>query len=78
MSKLAIFVEGANSALEQGLEINAGHDLTLDNLELFCKSIPGLLEVSIGHGLIIDALRMGWGRAIQAYLDAMGRESQSV
>jgi len=74
---LSGFVEGANSALEQELEINAGHDLTLDNLALFCETIPGLVEVSIGHGLIIDALRMGWDKTIQAYLDAMGHKRQS-
>jgi pyridoxine 5-phosphate synthase len=74
---LSIFVEGAKSALEQGLDINAGHDLTLNNLALFCENIPGLLEVSIGHGLVIDALRMGWEETIQTYLTAMGHEPAS-
>jgi len=70
-ASLAAYVRGANTALENGLEINAGHDLTLDNLNIFCSNVPGLKEVSIGHGLVIDALRMGWENAIRNYLDAM-------
>jgi pyridoxine 5-phosphate synthase len=57
----------AKRAHEAGLGINAGHDLNLDNLGKFC-SIPDVLEVSIGHALISDALEMGLFRAVQAYL----------
>lgn len=56
----------AHHATEIGLGVNAGHDLNLDNLATFSK-VPGLLEVSIGHALIIDALDMGLHSAVQAY-----------
>lgn len=57
----------ALKAQEAGLGVNAGHDLNLDNLGKFC-SIPGILEVSIGHALIADALEMGLSGAVKAYL----------
>lgn len=57
----------ASRAQSVGLGINAGHDLNLDNLGKFC-SIPDVLEVSIGHALISDALEMGLFAAVQAYL----------
>ncbi|HIL66363.1 MAG TPA: pyridoxine 5'-phosphate synthase, partial [Flavobacteriales bacterium] len=47
--------------------INAGHDLSLENLEYFAKEIPNLAEVSIGHALISDALYLGLENAIQMY-----------
>ena len=62
------FVEAANAANECGLGINAGHDLNLDNLKYFAGNIPGLLEVSIGHALICDALYLGLENTIQLYL----------
>ncbi|MEI7723825.1 MAG: pyridoxine 5'-phosphate synthase [Bacteroidota bacterium] len=62
------FVEAANAAIECGLGINAGHDLNLDNLKYFADHIPGLLEVSIGHALICDALYLGLENTIQLYL----------
>lgn len=62
------FVEAANIAIESGLGLNAGHDLNLDNLKYFHQQIPGLLEVSIGHALICDALYLGLENAIQLYL----------
>lgn len=62
------FVEAANVAIEIGLGLNAGHDLNLDNLKYFAQNIPGLLEVSIGHALICDALYLGLENAIQMYL----------
>jgi pyridoxine 5-phosphate synthase len=61
----------AKCAHEAGLGINAGHDLNLDNLGKFC-SIPDVLEVSIGHALISDALEMGLFHAVQAYLKILG------
>lgn len=58
----------AKLANEIGLGINAGHDLNLDNLRFFKQKTPGLLEVSIGHALISDALYYGLGNVIQMYL----------
>jgi pyridoxine 5-phosphate synthase len=55
-----------------GLGVNAGHDLNLDNLPYFAQHLPGLLEVSIGHALICDALYMGLTQAVRAYLRALG------
>lgn len=62
------YTESALIAQELGLGINAGHDLSLENLEYFAKNIPGLLEVSIGHALISDALYYGLENTIQMYL----------
>lgn len=62
------FVDAANVALKVGLGLNAGHDLSLENLKYFAENIPGLLEVSIGHALIADALYFGLENAIQLYL----------
>lgn len=62
------FIAAAKVANEVGLGINAGHDLNLDNLNYFAQNIPGLLEVSIGHALISDALYLGLENAIQMYL----------
>ncbi len=62
------FVESAILANEIGLGINAGHDLDLDNLKYFAENIPGLLEVSIGHALISEALYLGLENTIQLYL----------
>jgi len=60
----------AEVAQRAGLGVNGGHDLSLDNLPKFC-SIPGILEVSIGHALIADALEMGLYNAVRAYLRAL-------
>ncbi len=62
------FIVAANCANELELGINAGHDLDLDNLKYFYDNIPGLLEVSIGHALISDALYLGLENAVQMYL----------
>jgi pyridoxine 5-phosphate synthase len=61
------FIKAAEMARNAGLGINAGHDLNLDNLSYFHKNIPWLLEVSIGHALIADALYLGLENAIQIY-----------
>ncbi len=60
----------AQTAQALGLGVNAGHDLNLQNLGKFC-SIPGILEVSIGHALIADALEMGLSMAVKAYLQVL-------
>ncbi|MPQ45854.1 pyridoxine 5'-phosphate synthase [Marinifilum sp. N1E240] len=61
------FVIAAQRASELGLEINAGHDLSLENLNFFYKNIPNLAEVSIGHALISDSLYFGLENTIQMY-----------
>ena len=65
---IAPFIQAAKVANELGLGLNAGHDLSLENLRYFQENIPGLLEVSIGHALICDALYLGLENTIQLYL----------
>lgn len=62
------YVEAARAAIDAGLEVNAGHDLNRDNLTDFLAAVPGVLEVSIGHALIADALEMGYTAAVKDYL----------
>jgi pyridoxine 5-phosphate synthase len=62
------FVISAKRAKELGLGINAGHDLSLENLNYFVQHVDGLLEVSIGHALISDAIYFGLENTIQLYL----------
>ena len=66
--QLARFAQAAQAACDAGLGINAGHDLNLSNLTAFARAVPGLQEVSIGHALIADALELGYGATVQAYL----------
>jgi len=68
---IAPFVEAAKAANRVGLGLNAGHDLSLENLKYFAKNIPGLLEVSIGHALISDALYYGLESTVKKYLDQL-------
>ncbi len=65
----------AKVANEIGIGINAGHDLNLDNLRFYQEEVPGLLEVSIGHALISDALYFGLQNTIQMYLDKLNTRS---
>jgi pyridoxine 5-phosphate synthase len=62
------YVKAAELANKMGIGINAGHDLDLHNLKYFAQNIPGLLEVSIGHALICDALYYGLENTVQMYL----------
>jgi pyridoxine 5-phosphate synthase len=62
------FVEAAEKANQLGIGINAGHDLSLENLKYFSDNIPNLLEVSIGHALISDAIYLGLENTVQLYL----------
>ncbi len=62
------FTEASRIAIENGLELNAGHDLDLDNLNFFMTNVKNLTEVSIGHALISDALYFGLENTIQMYL----------
>ena len=64
----------AEAAVAAGLGVNAGHDLDLENLPLLARELPGLLEVSIGHALISDALFMGLAAAVRAYLGALASD----
>ncbi|MDD0810711.1 pyridoxine 5'-phosphate synthase [Curvibacter sp. RS43] len=65
---LAQFAATAKAALAVGLGINAGHDLSRDNLTPFLRGVPGVQEVSIGHALIADALELGYSATVQDYL----------
>ena len=71
--EFALLESAATKALDLGLGINAGHDLNLDNLPLMQK-LPGLLEVSIGHYLMADALYIGMEAAVKAYRQALGQQ----
>ena len=65
---IAPYIAAARRAQQLGLGINAGHDLDLNNLKYFAQNVPGLLEVSIGHALVCDALYYGLENTIQMYL----------
>lgn len=71
---VAPFVRAAEHALSLGLELNAGHDLSLENLAFFSASIPGLSEVSIGHALISDALYLGLEETIRRYRSCLRQD----
>ena len=62
------FTESASLASNLGLGVNAGHDLSLENIQFFKENVPGLLEVSIGHALIAESLYLGIENVIQMYL----------
>lgn len=70
-TSLKDYVHCGIAAKNAGLKINAGHDLSLDNLARFISQIPDCAEVSIGHAITADALKMGWGGAVKAYLIAL-------
>ncbi|MEN9437465.1 MAG: hypothetical protein RIR09_2120 [Pseudomonadota bacterium] len=71
--QLQRFAQAAQAALDAGLGVNAGHDLNRDNLAAFVQAVPGVLEVSIGHALIADALEMGYAGTVKAYLACLGQ-----
>jgi len=68
---IAPFIAAAEAAKKAGLKINAGHDLSLENLRFFYERIPYLAEVSIGHALICDALYLGLEKTIQLYKEQL-------
>lgn len=70
--ELDLLASTAVAALEAGIDVNAGHDLTVDNLPELVKRIPQLAEVSIGHGLTADALVYGMDKTVKMYLRACG------
>ncbi len=65
------FLNSASAAADAGLGINAGHDLDLKNLRYFAQNVPNLLEVSIGHALVCDALYLGLENTIRLYQKAL-------
>ncbi len=65
------FVDASRAAHKVGLGVNAGHDLSLQNLSFFAQSVPFLNEVSIGHALVCDALYMGLNETIRSYKDCL-------
>ena len=67
------FREAALLAHELGLGVNAGHDLSLENLRWFQEQVPHLEEVSIGHALVCDALYIGYEAAVKAYQECLGK-----
>ena len=66
------FAEAARAAQAAGLGVNAGHDLNRQNLRDFLRVVPGVLEVSIGHALIADALEFGISETVRDYLRCIG------
>ena len=68
---IAPYVSAAEKANELGIGINAGHDLSLENIAFFSKNIPQLLEVSIGHSLICESLYLGFENVIPMYLQRL-------
>ncbi|MEN8787538.1 MAG: pyridoxine 5'-phosphate synthase [Flavobacteriales bacterium] len=64
---IAPFMDAAKLASEMGVDLNAGHDLSLENLKYFSDSIPNLLEVSIGHAFVADALYYGFEKTVGMY-----------
>ena len=71
------FVQAARAAQAAGLGVNAGHDLNRENLTAFLRAVPGVLEVSIGHALISDALELGYAATVKAYLASIARAGES-
>jgi pyridoxine 5-phosphate synthase len=70
--ELAKLEASGRIAAELGLGINAGHDLTVDNLPALARALPNLLEVSIGHGLTADALEYGMAETVRRFVRACG------
>ncbi len=68
---VAKYAETAKLAQEYGLGVNAGHDLNLDNIKFFKENIPGLLEVSIGHALISEAIYLGLENVVNMYINKL-------
>ena len=68
---LRTYTDAAFAAQQAGLGVNAGHDLNCDNLPTFLRAVPGVLEVSIGHALIADALELGLAQTVSRYLAAI-------
>jgi pyridoxine 5-phosphate synthase len=70
------YVQSARAAQWSGLGVNAGHDLNRDNLPVFLSQVPQVLEVSIGHALVAEALEWGYAQTVQAFLQACRQRAQ--
>ena len=70
---IAPYIQATIRANELGLGINAGHDLSLDNIKFFVQNIPQLLEVSIGHSLVCESLYLGFENVIPMYLQRLAQ-----
>ena len=75
---LALYAAAAEAALRVGVGVNAGHDLSRDNLAAFLSAVPGVSEVSIGHALIADAIEFGLGPAVRLYLAEIRKADAAV
>ena len=75
---IAPYIEASKAAHSVGLGVNAGHDLSLNNLEFFHQQMPHLKEVSIGHALISDSLYMGLQEAIRRYQACLGNKIRKI
>lgn len=71
LKEIESYIKAANRATEMGLGINAGHDLSLENIKFFKENIPNLLEVSIGHALVSESLYLGFDNVINMYLQRL-------
>ena len=74
---LELLGNAADAALRAGLEVNAGHDLTVANLPALVKRVPRLAEVSIGHALAAEALEFGMAETVRRFLVALGHEARA-
>ena len=72
------YAAAAQAAQDAGLGVNAGHDLSLRNLTPFVANVPGVLEVSIGHAFVTDALELGYAEAVRAYLRSLAARPDGV
>ena len=70
------YADTARKAIAAGLQVNAGHDLNRENLPLFLTRVPGVMEVSIGHALIADALEFGLAETVRMYLEVIRRAAR--
>jgi len=75
LEALSLFTQSARAAAAIDLGVNAGHDLNRDNLTEFLAAVPGVLEVSIGHALVADALEVGYAATVQDYLRCINQAS---
>ena len=74
---LKSYADTAQAAQRTGLGVNAGHDLNQQNLPLFLSAVPQVLEVSIGHALVADAIEAGLAPTVRGYLAAIARAGRS-
>lgn len=77
-AQLARYAAAAKAAQAVGLGVNAGHDLSLRNLTPFVDHVPQVLEVSIGHAFVTDALEMGYAEAVRAYRRSLDARADGV